>query len=530
MKKHIIYTLKQIETPRLIIRPVQLGDEIPLNKAINNSLDSLQKWLPWAYDPSIEATRAFIQNGVFSWQSKSIVDFPMVMIHKIDEKIIGGCGYNDHSDIDNDIYEIGYWCDIDYQGQGLVTECANALTKFAFDELKATNVIIMMKLENEKSIAVAERLGFTNEGIRTHDPLDCVTENPEKNYIYSTGNTKNLPSLEILCTYNNEDSINTEIITWAKEELKITNNKAFAESRVIISTPWSMVLEINTGNTLIYLKQTPEKLALEAEILQFLHDQCHVNVPKVISHNKELNCFLMKDAGRPLRETLKQHRDIKLYCKAINTFTSMQLATANHVNTLIEMGVLDWRLNKLPELYLHLLTQQELLGNDGLTQQEITELKILSPVVSALSQQLASLKIPATIVQPDFHDNNILMHHRSEKMTVIDLGEIVISHPFFSLTNCLYQAKRHHGLTNQDSDYHDLIAACLHPFQTAASKQEAIDALALANDLSHVYQALAYHRLMQACNTTHLHSLYGSGRISGHLKQFMIACRQANDS
>ena len=51
------YTLKQIETPRLIIRPVQLGDEIQLNQAVNNSLESLQQWMPWANDPSLETTR-----------------------------------------------------------------------------------------------------------------------------------------------------------------------------------------------------------------------------------------------------------------------------------------------------------------------------------------------------------------------------------------------------------------------------------------------------------------------------------------
>lgn len=60
------YTLKQIETPRLIIRPVQLGDEIQLNQAVNNSLESLQQWMPWANDPSLETTRDFIQKGVFA--------------------------------------------------------------------------------------------------------------------------------------------------------------------------------------------------------------------------------------------------------------------------------------------------------------------------------------------------------------------------------------------------------------------------------------------------------------------------------
>lgn len=83
-----IYTLKQIETPRLIIRPVQLGDEISLNKAINHSLKHLQRWQAWAKDPCIDATRSFIQRGVFAWLSQTIIDFPMVVIHKADQKII----------------------------------------------------------------------------------------------------------------------------------------------------------------------------------------------------------------------------------------------------------------------------------------------------------------------------------------------------------------------------------------------------------------------------------------------------------
>ena len=93
-----IYKLKQIETPRLLIRPVQLGDEYPLNKAVNNSLELLQKWQPWAKDPSIEATRGFVQRGVFAWESGSVVDFSMVVIHKEDNKIIAASGYNDRTD------------------------------------------------------------------------------------------------------------------------------------------------------------------------------------------------------------------------------------------------------------------------------------------------------------------------------------------------------------------------------------------------------------------------------------------------
>ena len=187
-----IYSLEKIETPRLIIRPVKLGDEIPLNKAVNNSLELLQKWQSWAKDPSIDATRSFIQHGVLAWKSASIVDFPMIFIHKKDQKIIGASGYNDPSDPDRGIYEIGYWCDVNYQGQGLVTECANALTRYAINELAANKVVISMQVKNVKSIAVAERLQFKNEGkrpSRTKKNIDV--------YFFTCSKIEHLPPLEV---------------------------------------------------------------------------------------------------------------------------------------------------------------------------------------------------------------------------------------------------------------------------------------------------------------------------------------------
>ena len=106
-----------------------------------------------------------------------------------------------------------------------------------------------------------------------------------------------------------------------------------------------------------------------------MHDQFHASVPEVIAHNAELNCFLMKDAGRPLREILKKQFDAALLCKAIDQFTSIQLAVADHVNIFLDIGVPDWRLDKLPDLYKQLLSQKDILIADGLSEIEISELE-----------------------------------------------------------------------------------------------------------------------------------------------------------
>ena len=84
-----------------------------------------------------------------------------------------------------------------------------------------------------------------------------------------------------------------------------------------------------TSNGYIYLKQTPALLALEPIIIDILHDQFHAAVSNIIAHNVKLNCFLMKDAGRPLREILKNKFDITLFCKAIDQFTLFDFRFTN---------------------------------------------------------------------------------------------------------------------------------------------------------------------------------------------------------
>ena len=58
--------LPVIETKRLILRPPKLGDEKPLNQAINPSLPELQRWMSWAKDPSMQPTVRYVNEGIIS--------------------------------------------------------------------------------------------------------------------------------------------------------------------------------------------------------------------------------------------------------------------------------------------------------------------------------------------------------------------------------------------------------------------------------------------------------------------------------
>ncbi len=232
----------------------------------------------------------------------------------------------------------------------------------------------------------------------------------------------------------------------------------------------------------------------------------------------------MKDAGRPLREILKQQFDAALLCKAIDQFTSIQLAVADHVNIFLDIGVPDWRLDKLPDLYKQLLSQKDILIADGLSEIEISELETLLPKVSNLCKKLSDYSIKPSIDQPDFHDNNLLIADISQDITIIDLGEIVISHPFFSLVGCLRQTKKHHALTDEDDTYLQLMDACLKNYMNFESKKHLLNAFEIARILQFLYGALCGYRLMIACNKAAFMSFQRHGKLSGSLKEFMTAC------
>lgn len=288
-------------------------------------------------------------------------------------------------------------------------------------------------------------------------------------------------------------------------------------------TPWSYLLRFATSDGYIYLKHTPHQLAFEAEIIQILRDQFHAPVAEVIAYSPELDCFIMKDAGRSLRLILKGKFDTALYCKAIDQFTSMQIAVADHVKIFIDIGVPDWRLDKLSDLFKQLLLQKDVLIKDGLSELEISELEKLLPKISSLCKKLCGYSIKQTIVQPDFHDNNLLVNDISKKITIIDLGEIVISHPFFSLINCLRQVKKHHALTDDNDEYQQIRDACLKNYMNGESKQNVLDAFAIAEILLHVYGALAGYRLMIACGKEKLMA-FQPGKFGDEFKALIAAC------
>jgi len=314
---------------------------------------------------------------------------------------------------------------------------------------------------------------------------------------------------------------NKATIVWGFEVLESLDYEPKSQTPEDIQhTHWSSVLRYDTALGYVYLKQTPQELFVESEVTQVLRSQFKASVPKVIAVNSELHCFLVLDAGTPLRGVLKQNFDVNLLSQAIDKFTLMQKIVSDDIQVLLDLGVPDWRLNKLPDLFEQLLDMHDLLLSDGLSSNDLKALQQLKPIVSQLCNMLSSYNIPETLVQCDFHDNNMLINPSTREITFIDLGEIVISHSFFSLVGCLWQAKKHHGLSEHDSDYLQLVNACFRNFTDSASMGEISAAIEQARKLWFVFEALAQARLMKACGAEKIQA-HQPGKLATTLRETM---------
>ena len=134
---------------------------------------------------------------------------------------------------------------------------------------------------------------------------------------------------------------------------------------VILQAPWSCVYRFNTDQVDYYLKQVPPELSIEPQVIHLLQETCEASVPLLITDNPQAHCFLMQSVGIPLRVFFKQGFNAKLLTTVIYDYAAVQRRSITYLNRFLNLGVSDWRIQKIPACYTTLIQQEELLIADG---------------------------------------------------------------------------------------------------------------------------------------------------------------------
>lgn len=145
----------------LLLRPVQPEDAEAIFTLTDQGRPYLREWLPWVDGTkTIEDSLDYIQFSQSGEKAGTLLNLAIIW----KGEIVGISGFN-KIDRTNRIAYIGYWLGRDFQGNGIMTQAAKALTTYAFNELQSNKVEIRAAVGNKKSRSIPERLGFVQEGI-----------------------------------------------------------------------------------------------------------------------------------------------------------------------------------------------------------------------------------------------------------------------------------------------------------------------------------------------------------------------------
>ncbi len=149
------------------LRPWEAGDADALVAAIDGDPE-ISLWLELIPQPYREPeARTWIAQAAAMWRDETGSTFAVLA----DDRVVGGCGIN-WIDREHGVGDVGYWLRRDARGLGYVTRAVRLAARWAF-ESGCERLQLRADSENDPSLRVAERAGFTREGVQRsarHNP------------------------------------------------------------------------------------------------------------------------------------------------------------------------------------------------------------------------------------------------------------------------------------------------------------------------------------------------------------------------
>lgn len=169
---------ERLETANLTLAATRAGMGALVHDGLVESMGELKRWMPWArVEQVLEETETHCREEQARWHARQEIDF--CFFARATGAFVGKGGL--HS-IDWEVpkVEVGYWIRSSWTGRGLATEATAALVAVARDHLGAKRVELTCDARNAASRRVAEKAGFTLEGILRHARRDTAGELADK--------------------------------------------------------------------------------------------------------------------------------------------------------------------------------------------------------------------------------------------------------------------------------------------------------------------------------------------------------------
>jgi ribosomal-protein-serine acetyltransferase len=162
-------TAPRLSANGIVVRPQTAADVGPLCAAVQQSMESVGRWMAWCHSGySMADAEAWYARCTAGWVRDGDREFG---IFSADTGEVLGCvGVNQINRV-HLIANLGYWVRTTREGRGIATAAARLVARFAFAELTLARLEIVVEPHNVASRRVAEKLGAQFECIARHRML-----------------------------------------------------------------------------------------------------------------------------------------------------------------------------------------------------------------------------------------------------------------------------------------------------------------------------------------------------------------------
>jgi RimJ/RimL family protein N-acetyltransferase len=172
--------------PPALLRPLRAADRTGLAAAARSEDIGRYTSIEWPFSEG--AAERLIADAHAAWREDAAARFAVVDGgDPTSDEILGTASllrlYPERQDA-----EIGYWLGPAGRGRGLARAATEALAAWAFDALGLARVHLLIDLDNDASLAVARRAGFTRIGEEVwRHPSDASKDGPVERWERPSG-------------------------------------------------------------------------------------------------------------------------------------------------------------------------------------------------------------------------------------------------------------------------------------------------------------------------------------------------------
>ncbi|TNE70351.1 GNAT family N-acetyltransferase [bacterium] len=154
------------------VRVFNRNDVISLYNSIQKNKEHLFEWKAWYEHLDTKRNVQLFVDENENQCARLLEDNGFLVTHpgfqfgifNTENEVVGMIGFQAFN-LRNKISSLGYWLDSDEQGKGIITQAAKRVIEFGWDVIGIHRFEIQAWVGNERSVKVAERLGFVHETI-----------------------------------------------------------------------------------------------------------------------------------------------------------------------------------------------------------------------------------------------------------------------------------------------------------------------------------------------------------------------------